>query len=192
MHGQPAGEEALLEQIDTTLAPHRDLVQRAQAGDTGAFEALYRAHVGRVYAICLRMTADETRAVELTQDTFVRAWQSLGSFRGESAFASWLYRVCVNVVLGHLRAARRRAARLLPTDDLARFDRPQPDPLPGTGIDLEQAIAALPPQARSVLILHEVEGYRHEEIAEMMGIAPGTSKAHLHRARQLLKQALIR
>ncbi len=192
MPAKPAGEEPILEQTDASPAPCLDLVRRAQAGDADAFEAIYHTHVGRVYAICLRMVADQARARALTQDAFVRAWQTLASFRGESAFASWLYRVAVNVVLGDLRARRRRTARLLPTDDLARYDRPDASSAPGAALDLEQAIAALPPQARSVLVLHEVEGYRHEEIAEMMGIAPGTSKAHLHRARRLLKQALSR
>lgn len=181
-----------MEQIDTVTTRDAALVQRAQAGDTSAFEALYRAHVGRVYAVCLRMTADETRAVDLTQDTFVRAWQRLGSFRGESAFSSWLHRVAVNVVLVALRSERRRTARVQTTDDLDAFDAPGCNPTPGTAMDLEQAIAALPPQARTVLVLHDVEGYRHHEIADMMDIATGTSKAHLHRARRLLKRFLNR
>jgi len=181
-----------LEQIDTIVAGELDLVHRAQAGDTNAFEALYRAHAGRVYAICIRMVADETRAAELTQDTFVQVWQRLGSFRGESAFSSWLHRVAVNVVLAALRSQRRRTARVQTTDDLAPFDSPGADPTPGEAMDLEQAIAALPPQARHVLILHDLEGYRHHEIADRMGIATGTSKDHLHRARRLLKTMLNR
>ena len=181
-----------MESIDTIVARDSDLVHRAQAGDTSAFEALYRAHVGRVYAVCIRMVADETRAAELTQDTFVQAWQCLSSFRGDSAFSSWLYRVAVNVVLVALRSQRRRTARIQTTDDLAPFDSPRADLSSDTAMDLEQAIAALPPQARHVLILHDLEGYRHKEIAALMDIAPGTSKAHLHRARRLLKTMLNR
>ncbi|MFQ5570211.1 MAG: RNA polymerase sigma factor [Rhodothermales bacterium] len=181
-----------MEQTDTVTVQDLDLVHRAQAGDKNAFEALYRAHVGRVYAICLRMVANQTRATELTQDTFVRVWQTLGSFRGASAFSSWLYRVTVNTVLGEVRSKRRRITRIQSTDDLSSFDTPVPGPAPDSAMDLEQAIAALPPKARNVLILHELEGYRHEEIADMMGIAPGTSKAHLHRARRLLKKILNR
>ena len=181
-----------MEQTDTVTTRDEALVGRAQAGDTRAFEALYRAHVGRVYAICIRMVADEGRAAELTQDTFVRAWQRLGSFRGESAFSSWLYRVAVNVVLVSMRAQRRRTARVETTDDPAPFDQPGSNTTPGTAMDLEQAIAALPQKARNVLVLHDLEGYRHHEIADMMGIATGTSKAHLHRARRLMKCFLNR
>ncbi len=166
------------------------LVQRAQAGDTSAFEQLYRAHVGRIYALCLRMVADALRAQSLTQDVFVRAWQQLGAFRHESAFATWLHRLAVNVVLVDLRTARRRSARFLTTDDLEPFEGHGPEPSPDTGMDLEAGIASLPPQARSVLVLHDIEGYTHDEIGAAMGIAPGTSKAHLHRARQLLRTTM--
>src|SRR5881398_998874 len=144
-------------------ADSSDLIQRAQQGDQAAFEALYRAHVGRVYALCLRLTADRARAEELTQDAFVRAWERLASFRGESAFSSWLYRLTVNVVFLGQRAGQ---------------------------LDLERAIAALPPGAREVFVLHDVEGYRHHEIARLNGIAVGTSKAQLFRARRLLREAL--
>jgi RNA polymerase sigma-70 factor (ECF subfamily) len=181
-----------LEHRQTTADACLDLVHRAQRGDAGAFEQLYRRHVGRVYAICLRMLADEGLATTLTQDAFVRAWQTIGGFRGESAFSSWLYRVTVNSVLGHLRTERRRKARIRPEGDLGRYDRQAPQAPAGTALDLEKAIASLPSQARYVLVLHEIEGYQHAEIAEMMGIAEGTSKAHLHRARKLLKERLSR
>lgn len=165
-----------------------DGVRRAQAGDESAFEALYREHVGRVYAICLRMSADARRAEELTQDAFVRAWERLGSFRGESAFSSWLYRIAVNVVLGAWRAEKRRVRR----QDAAaqREGSPAGQRNPGTRLDLERAIAELPPGARRIFVLHDVEGYRHDEIARLTGLAPGTSKAQLHRARRLLREAL--
>src|SRR5881398_1188558 len=173
-------------------ADRSELIQRAQRGDPAAFEALYRAHVGRVYALCLRLTADAARAEEFTQDAFVRAWERLASFRGESAFSSWLYRLTVNVVFLSRRAARRRLQRVFATDDPGTLERPGRDANPGLGVDLERAVAALPPGAREVFVLHDVEGYRHEEIAELTGIAVGTSKAQLFRARRLLREALNR
>jgi RNA polymerase sigma-70 factor (ECF subfamily) len=172
-----------------------DLIHRAQQGDRAAFEALYRAHAGRVYALCLRLTADSAQAEERTQDAFVRAWERLASFRGESAFSSWLYRLTVNEVLLGRRAERRREQRVVTTADPAALERTRgADPASGGGsaLDLERAVAALPPGAREVFVLHDVEGYRHEEIAQLAGIAVGTSKAQLFRARRLLREALNR
>jgi RNA polymerase sigma-70 factor (ECF subfamily) len=169
-----------------------DLVRRAQAGDQAAFAGLYRAHVGRVYALCLRLEAETNRAEELTQDVFVRAWERLATFRGESAFGTWLHRLAVNVVLGDRRAAWRREQRVTVTGDAALLDRASTAPTAAAGLDLEQAIAALPPGARAVFVLHEIEGYRHDEIAAMTGIAEGTSKTQLFRARRLLREALDR
>ncbi|HEX4628705.1 MAG TPA: RNA polymerase sigma factor, partial [Gemmatimonadales bacterium] len=155
----------------------------------------YREHVGRVYALCLRLTADAGRAEELTQDAFVRAWQRLASFRGESAFGTWLYRLTVNVVFLSRRAERRRVQRVFTSDDPAALEQ-RGDRAAGLDrgltLDLEQAIAALPAGAREVFVLHDVEGYRHAEIAELTGIAVGTSKAQLFRARRLLREALNR
>ena len=176
--------------ILTTDSDAAGLVHRAQNGDQAAFEQLYREHVGRVYAICLRIVANAPRAQELTQDAFVRAWRMIGTFRGESAFSSWLYRLTVNVVWGDLRAKRRRTARVMITDDLTPYDKTENMSMPGTAVDLENAIAALPPQARTIFVLHDVEGYRHEEIAELMGLSEGTSKSQLHRARKLLRETL--
>lgn len=166
------------------------LVRRAQAGDTTAFERLYEQEVGHVYAVCLRMAANAQEAEALTQDAFVRAWQHLDGFREESAFSTWLHRIAVNVALSAQRSARRREARVRSTDDLTPFDHPAPQPAPEATMDLEKSIATLPEQARAVLVLHDIEGYKHAEIGAMMGIAPGTSKAHLHRARTLLKARL--
>ncbi|HEY7512802.1 MAG TPA: RNA polymerase sigma factor [Vicinamibacteria bacterium] len=166
------------------------VVRRAQDGDMAAFEQLYRDHVGRVFAVCLRLCGDAALAEELAQEAFVRAWQKLGSFRGESAFSSWLYTLAVNTTLTERRSRRRRTSRVVATDDLAAFDRPGRPPGPEHGFDLEKALANLPPGARAVLVLHDVEGYKHHEIAEMTGIAEGTSKAQLHRARRLLREAL--
>ena len=170
-----------------------DLIRRAQQGDRAAFETLYRAHAGRVYALCLRHTSDAAQAEERTQDAFVRAWERLATYRGESAFSSWLYRLTVNEVLLGRRAERRREQRVLTTDDPAALERPRgADPASGRALDLERAVAALPPGAREVFVLHDVEGYRHEEIAALAGIAVGTSKAQLFRARRLLREALNR
>jgi len=174
------------------LAREKELVGRAQAGELSAFEQLYRENVRRVYAVCLRFACDATLAEELTQDAFVRAWQKLGSFRGESAFSSWLYTLAVNLALSERRARRRREARVLPTEDPVVFEKAPRRPGPDAGIDLERALATLPPGARSVFVLHDVEGLRHDEIATMTGIATGTSKAQLHRARRLLREALGR
>lgn len=167
-----------------------DLVARSQDGDRAAFEALYRAHVGRVYALCLRLTADRMHAEELTQDTFVQAWRRLTTFRGESAFASWLHRIAVNAALGEHRSTQRRERRVLPLAEPPPGRSEGADA--GLTLDLERAISALPPGARAVFVLHDIEGYAHQEIAGMMGVAAGTSKAQLHRARRLLREGLSR
>lgn len=173
-------------------ARERDLVRAAQAGDLSAFERLYEENVKRVYAICCRLTGNAQLAEELTQDVFVRAWQKLPGFRAESAFSTWLYPMAVNVTYSDRRAQRRREARISPTDDLGAFDGGVEPASPGLGIDLERALATLPDGAREVFVLHDVEGFKHEEIAAMAGIATGTSKAQLHRARRLLREALSR
>lgn len=168
------------------------LVRRASSGDRGAFDALYRLHVERVYAVCLRMVADEAHAEQLTQDAFVLAWRRIGTFRGESAFASWLHRLAVNVVLENSRKERRRAARVEFHPDLERLGNAAVRLDTERRLALERAIASLPPGARTVVVLHDVEGYTHAEIAGMMGTAIGTTKAQLHRARRLLRERLNR
>ncbi len=167
-------------------------VERAQAGDVDAFEELYRQNVGRIHALCLRMTGNAREAEELTQDAFVRAWEKLGSFHGQSAFSSWLHRLAVNVVLASWRSQGRRRERVVAIDDVASFQTPALVSEPRQAIDLERAIAGLPTGARTVFVLYDVEGYRHQEIAEMTGLAVGTCKAQLHRARRLLREALGR
>jgi RNA polymerase sigma-70 factor (ECF subfamily) len=166
------------------------MVRRAQARDMKAFERLYRVHVGRVHAICLRMTANVSRAEELTQKAFLTVWEKLPLFRSDSAFSSWLHRVAVNTVLADLRAEHRRTNRVFGTEDPAVFESTPRAPAVGIRLDLEAAIAGLPPQARAVFVLHDVEGWQHDEIAEQLGVATGTSKAQLHRARKLLQEAL--
>jgi RNA polymerase sigma factor (sigma-70 family) len=169
------------------------LIRQAKEGDLRAFEDLYRSYAGRIHGLCLRMTRNADRAEELTQESFVRAWEKLASFRGDSTFLTWLHRLAVNVVLGDLRARGRWAARFEevaePGDLPDHGGGPRPS---GTTVDLERAIGTLPPQARTVFLLFDVEGYGHREIADMTGLAEGTSKAHLHRARQLLRKALNR
>jgi RNA polymerase sigma-70 factor (ECF subfamily) len=166
------------------------LVKRAQEGDTHAFEAIYRRLVGRIYALCLRMSRDPQRAEELTQDVFVRAWERMGSFRGDSRFTTWLHRLAVNVVLQAGRAKGRRESRehlvADPGEYMARVVRE----MPGTRVDIERAIAALPHGARTVLVLRDIEGYKYDEIAEIQGVALGTVKAQIHRARKMLREAL--
>ena len=173
----------------------RDDVALAAHGDRRAFERLYRGHVDRVFSLCARMVGDRARAEELTQDVFVRCWEKLAQFRGESAFATWLHRLAVNVVLNDRQTERRRRERHDEgVEDMDSFSfgdvRPQQTEVPGLSIDLEQAIAALPPGARRVFVLHDVQGYTHEEIGEMLGVTAGGCKAQLHRARMLLREAL--
>jgi RNA polymerase sigma-70 factor (ECF subfamily) len=174
------------------------LVDRARRGDVDAFEQLYRIHAGRVYALCLRLAADPVVARELTQDTFVKAWDALPRFRADASLTTWLHRIAVNALLERRRGEKRRTARVsLAGDDddgdgAGVFDGAGAvlGPAFATAIDLERAIGALPPGVRRAFVLHAVEGYTHEEIATMTGLAAGTLRAQLHRARQLLKRAL--
>ncbi len=175
--------------------PIDPLVQAAQQGDDAAFAALYDAHAGRIFALCLRLSADPVLAGELVQDVFVRLWEHLGSYRGESAFGTWLHRVAVNTVLAHGRAGRRRRLRVAIAADfsgvgLVELDALAPSPDLALRMDLEHAVGRLPAGARAVFVLHDVEGYPHAEIGTMLGIAEGTSKAHLFRARRLLRGML--
>jgi RNA polymerase sigma-70 factor (ECF subfamily) len=185
---------ALLSRAESSEIRARDElledVRAAQQGDVAAFERLYRANAGRVYALCLRLTADPARAETLAQDAFVRTWERLGTFRGECPFSAWLRQVTVNVVMGDRRALARRSKRVATTDDEATLDGPGPPRLDAERLDLERAIRLLPEAARTVFVLHDVEGYGHEEIAGVMGIAEGTSKAHLHKARGKLQEIL--
>ena len=160
-----------------------------------AFRDLYRQHAGRVYALCLRLTGETGAAEERTQDVFVRLWERIGTFRGESAFSSWLHRLAVNVVFNEQRATGRRERRVAPAADPASMVGAQhaaPHGSEGLSIDLERAIAELPDGARQVFVLFDVEGYGHTEIAQLVGIAEGTSKAQLFRARRLLREKLER
>ncbi|MGE5235226.1 MAG: RNA polymerase sigma factor [Acidobacteriota bacterium] len=182
--GEPGRGEVRGAGVDDRL-----LVRRAQAGDLAAFEALYRAHIGRIHALCLRLSGQASLAEELTQEVFIRAWQRLASFRGESSFGTWAHRMAVNIFLDdrRSRAVRDQAGHL----DDAGAPEPRARPRdPASGLDLERAIAALPAGARTVFVLHDVEGWEHGEIAALVGIAVGTAKAQLHRARRLLREVL--
>jgi RNA polymerase sigma factor (sigma-70 family) len=168
------------------------LVRLAGQGDTQAFEALYRKHARRTYAAVWRLSGGQAaRAEDLVQDAFVRAWQALPTFRFESAFSTWLHRLAINTALMQLRS--RSGAEDLETDDAALDYLPTHDTAghrTRERLDLERVIATLPPRARAVLVLHDIEGYKHEEIAAELGMAVGSSKAQLHRARGLLRTRL--
>ena len=169
-----------------------DDVALAAQGDTGAFERVYEAHLGRVHNLARRMAGPDS-ADELTQDVFVRLWQKLGTFRGDSAFATWLHRLAVNVIIERFRTLGTARDRFL-ADGETVLER-----LPGRGgptrfdtkMDLETAMNRLPPGARAVFVLHDIEGYRHEEIGQLLGVSIGTSKSQLHRARMSLRAHLM-
>jgi RNA polymerase sigma-70 factor (ECF subfamily) len=170
----------------------RALARSAGAGDVAAFEALYRRHVGRVHGVIKRLVGQHgSRAEDLTQEAFVRAWQALPAYRFESAFGTWLHRLAVNTALMELRSRRSRPQA---DNDEDAFDAigsiDSAGHVTALSMDLERVVATLPPRARAVLVLHDVEGWKHEEIATELGMAVGSSKAQLHRARGLLRTRL--
>ena len=155
------------------------------------FETLYRAHADRVYALCLRMSGDRVEATELAQDVFVRAWEKLDRLDRGSDAGAWLWRLATNVVLNDRRSRRRRIARVTSVEQPSELERPDlRTPMPVRRLTFDAAVSRLPERARAVFILHDVEGYAHAEIAAMLGVAEGTVRAHLHRARALLREAL--
>jgi RNA polymerase sigma-70 factor (ECF subfamily) len=162
----------------------------AAAGDALAFERLYRRHVARVINLARRMIGPDD-ADDATQAVFIRAWEKLGTFRGESAFGTWLHRLAINVILGRRERRGVQRQRFLEGDALLESVAGR-RAAPETSMDMESAIARLPDGARQIFVLHDVEGYRHEEIAEMLGLATGTSKSQLHRARMALREHLDR
>lgn len=165
------------------------LVSQAKEGNTESFEKLYKINLPRVYAVCLRISSDKMRAEELTQDTFVKAWENINSFRGESLFSTWIYKIAVNISLLDLRQRKRWYKRFKNFSNLLNFDKKVSISV-STSIDLDKAVSYLPEKARLVFILHDIEGYRHNEIAELLSVKSGTTKAQLHRARKLLREAL--
>jgi RNA polymerase sigma-70 factor, ECF subfamily len=163
-------------------------VARAAAGDVRAFEELYGMHLARVHSLVRRMTGGRD-ADELTQDVFVRVWQKLGTFRGDSAFGTWLHRLAVNVVIERFRSDKLRRQRLHDGEEI--FDTlPAPRRSGDAAMDFEAALEKLPDGAREIFVLHDVEGHKHHEIGAMLGISSGTSKAQLHRARMMLRRHL--
>ena len=174
-----------------------ELIEQAKQGDAEAFQALYHLHKRRVYSLCLRMTANTAAAEDLTQEAFLQLFRKIGTFRGESAFSTWLHRMAVNVVLMQLR---KKALPVVPLDDTVETeeDVPKkelgaPDPSLAGSIDrlqLQRAISDLPPGYRSIFVLHDVEGYEHNEIAEIVGCSVGNSKSQLHKARLKLRELL--
>ena len=163
------------------------LVQRARAGDRRAFERLYREHVGRVYGLCLRMTRDAQLAEDCTQETFINAWRALGKFETRSSLATWLHRIAVNVSL----AKRRKSGPVeSPPEEEEGGGAEWMLETPVEVQEIESAIGELPEGARDALVLHALYGYSHGEAAQMLGIAEGTCKAQLHRARKLLRERL--
>ena len=170
------------------------LVRAAALGDAGAFEELYKQHYRRVFSLCLRMLENGAQAEDMTQEVFLQVFRKLGSFRGDSAFTTWLHRLTVNQVLMHLR---KRGVKIEKTGDDEAFATVVETPLQSTRrvslvdrISLEQAISELPPGYRTVFVLHDVEGYEHEEIANILGVNVGTSKSQLHKARMKLRMLL--
>ena len=167
-------------------------VDKARAGDRLAFEKLYRSHCDRIYGLCWRMCGgDRALAEDMVQEAFFRAWNKLDLFKGESKFGTWLHRLTVNVVLSDRRIRVKRLQReQVFGDDIERVQVGDRDVYAGLRKDLEAAIAGLPERARTVLVLYDIEGYQHNEIAEMTGMAVGSSKAQLHRARKLVQEKL--
>ena len=179
----------------SAAAPATQLIARAQQGDEEAFAALYEAHKRRVYSLCLRMLGNPTEAEDLTQEAFLQLFRKISTFRGESAFSTWLHRLAVNVVLMHLRKKGLNQISLDETEnsqgepikrDYGDDDRRLVGSIDRIG--LNRAIAELPPGYRTVFILHDVEGYEHNEIAEIMNCSIGNSKSQLHKARLKLRE----
>ncbi|NQV87568.1 MAG: sigma-70 family RNA polymerase sigma factor [Woeseiaceae bacterium] len=174
--------------VSDAVPDERALIKKAQRSDARAFEALYRLHIDKVYGICLRMTGNVSEAEDCAQDAFIQAWKQLKKFRGDSAFSTWLHRVAVNSVLGRMRKSKREQDRIMAVTDIDRPHLTTGDT--GELRDLSDAVDRLPKGARNVFVLHAIYGYSHDEAGEMLGIAAGTSKAQLHRAKRLLAQQL--
>ena len=166
------------------------IVQRAQSGDVDAFEAVYLAHSPAIHALCRRLCGDDGEAKELVQDVFVRAWERLRSFRGQSTLATWLHRLAVNVVLEKWRGNKRDALRMIDDPEGLAFGAVGRDVDADAAIDIAAALTKLPRGSRTVFVLHDIEGYAHDEIASMTGIAAGTSRTQLFRARRALAKLL--
>ena len=180
-----------LAEAEKTQPNDLELAQQSAEGDSDAFEQLYKRHFRRVYSLCLRMLGNATQAEDLTQEVFINLYNKIGSFRGESAFTTWLHRMTVNQVLMYFR--KRSTKSELTTEEgetpiqiVRGTENPNQMPVIDR-ISLERAIEQLPPGYRAVFVLHDIEGYEHGEIADMLGFAEGTSKSQLHKARLKLR-----
>jgi len=180
--------EAMVSADTDIAADEKAWIAQAQRSDARAFEALYRLHVDKVYGLCLRMTGNVSEAEDCTQEAFIQAWTKMEKFRGDSAFATWIHRIAVNAVLGRIRKSKREQDRIQAVADVQPTRVATDDT--GELRDLAEAVDRLPERARHVFVLNAVYGYSHNEAAGMLGIAAGTSKAQLHRARRLLAQQL--
>jgi RNA polymerase sigma-70 factor (ECF subfamily) len=177
--------------VQTPEPDEAELIASARAGDMLSFERLYRAHVARVNGLCLRMTRHRQTAEDLTQETFVNAWRSLSTFEGRSGFGTWLHRIAVNAVLAKTRSPQGRGEVSITDFDGQDREFESHDGMDtATPLDLERGIETLPAGARDVMVLHGIYGYSHEEAADMLGVAVGTCKAQLHRARRLLRERM--
>jgi|WetSurMetagenome_2_1015567.scaffolds.fasta_scaffold58716_2 RNA polymerase sigma-70 factor, ECF subfamily len=170
--------------------PEEELVLQAKAGSHEAFEALYRMHLGHVYGICMRILTDRSKAEEITQKIFIHAWMKLQSFRGESRFSSWLYRLSVNMILDQVKMVGWKNDSEIRNEQTKFTGAPSFEPAHNLRLDINNAIDSLPRQARIVFVMHDIAGYTHEEIAEAMKLSPGTCKAQLSRARRILREVL--
>jgi RNA polymerase sigma-70 factor (ECF subfamily) len=168
----------------------RILIARALAGDPSAERALYDAHVDRVYRLAYRLAGDSDRAQDYTQETFIRGFARLGEFRGEAALSTWLCAIAVSVALNGMRRTRRQEAREVLLDETLTVAAPAREAEPDLKARMAQAIDGLPEGYRRVFLMHDVEGFTHDEIARSLGMQPGTSKARLYRARAKLRTAL--
>ena len=185
------------QQTDDGLS-EADAIERAKQGDAEAFQALYDRHKRRVYSLCLRMTANTAEAEDLAQEAFLQLFRKIGTFRGESAFSTWLHRLSVNVVLMHLRKKSLPVVSLEETTQNTEEDSPKKDfgaedlSLAGSidRLQLQKAVESLPPGYRTIFVLHDVEGYEHNEIAGIVGCSIGNSKSQLHKARMKLRDIL--
>jgi RNA polymerase sigma-70 factor, ECF subfamily len=174
-----------------------EAIERAKQGDAAAFEVLYNLHKRRVYSLCLRMTANTAEAEDLSQEAFLQLFRKIGTFRGESAFSTWLHRMAVNVVLMRLR---KKGLSVVPLEETMETDEESPKKEPGAQdpslagavdrLELQRAVEALPPGYRTIFVLHDIEGFEHNEIAELVGCSIGNSKSQLHKARMKLRDSL--
>lgn len=162
------------------------LVESAKAGDREAYKLLYEQHIGQVYALCVRLTGDKSHAEEAAQEVFIQVWQKLQNYRGDSKFSTWLHSVTSNVAITYLRKQKGWLQRVFNIEESSVMEAPAQRS--SDEVDLEVYVQRLPERARIVFVLHAIEGYRHEEIAEMMNTAVGSSKAQFHRAKQLIKE----